>query len=210
MYKNIKLLSFVFFALAIDLSAQTVISEQKWQKNSVVLAEMNKQISDTAEKYNQSGQFPKIAFHEIKYPNDEKEFNELNGYGFILVVALAQDEKDLPLKRVFVSADGKETELKLVNVVLSKNEDTESLVVNTFGQYRMDALYAFPVYLRMRKGDLISEFGLGIEGLKMASFDGNKPGGIKILPDKMPTESGLPKEVSEKFIKSKYPGFFEN
>jgi hypothetical protein len=209
-YKLIKLLPFVFFALAIDLYAQTVISEQKWHKNGVSIAGMDQRISDTAEKFKQYGQIPKIAFYDIGYPRDEKEFDELNGYGFLLVVALAQDEKDLPLKRVFISGEGKEIELKLVKSVLSKNEDAESLTVKTFGSYRMDALYAFPVYLRMRKGDLIVEFGLGGEGLKMAGFDGNKPVGIKILPDKMPTEQGLPNEVSEKFIKREYPGFFEN
>jgi hypothetical protein len=150
------------------------------------------------------------TFYDVKYPKDEKEFDELNGYGFLLVVALAQDEKDLPLKRVFVSIEGKKTELEPVKSVLSKSEDTESLVYKTFGSFRMDALYAFPVYLRMRKGDLIAEFGRGGEGLKMASFDGNKPAIIKILPDKMPTEQGLPNAASEKFIKSKYPGFFEN
>ena len=210
MFKKIKLLSFVLLILAMDSNAQPVISQQKWQKNSVAIAGMNQRISDAAEKFKQYGRIPKIAFYDIGYPKDEKEFDELNGYGFLLVVALAQDEKDLPLKRVFVSEGGKETELKLVKTVLSKSEDTESLVYKTFGAYRMDALYAFPVYLRMKKGDLIAEFGLGKEGLKMASFDGNKPAIIKILPDKMPTEQGLPDAASEKFIKSKYPGFFEN
>lgn len=209
-YKVIKLLPFVLLALAINCYAQTVISEQKWHKTSVSFAGMDKRISDTAEKFKQYGQFPKIAFYDIGYPKDEAEFNELNGYGVLLVVALAQDENNLPLRRVFVSAEGKEIELKLVKSVLSKSEDTESLAVKTFGSYRMDALYSFPVYLRMRKGDLISEFGLDGEGLKMASFDGQKPAGIKILPDKMPTEKGLPTEVAEKFIKREYPGFFEN
>ena len=201
MYKSIKLLSFVLFALAANLSAQTVISQQKWHKNNVSLAGMDQRISDAAEKFKQYGQIPKIAFYDIGYPKDEKEFDELNGYGFLLIVALAQDEKNLPLKRVFVAEDGKVTELKLVKSVLSKSADTESLVYKTFGSFRMDALYAFPVYLRMKKGDLISEFGLGGEGLKMASFDGRKPLNIKILPDKMPTESGLPDAASEKFIK---------
>ncbi len=171
MFKKIKLLSFVLLILAMDSNAQPVISQQKWQKNSVAIAGMNQRISDAAEKFKQYGRIPKIAFYDVGYPKDEKEFDELNGYGFLLVVALAQDEKDLPLKRVFVSADGKETELKLVKTVLSKSEDTEMFSARSIRLiselWRASRFSGFD--LRMKHGDLVAEFGLRQEGAKMAS-----------------------------------------
>jgi len=136
----------------------TVPSETKWHRHAVDNAYMNKRISDAAEQYKEYAPIPRIAFFDIGYPKDRAEFAELNGYGILLVSALSQDPKELPIKRAYVEIGGKQIELKPVKEISVRNQDLTSQVVKTFGEYRTDVLFLIPIYLRFQQGDVLIDF----------------------------------------------------
>jgi hypothetical protein len=206
-------LAFVLF-LAPTIFAQekvvTVISESKWKQNKVNVADMNKRINDAAEQYKQYAPIPRIAFYDIGFPKDKAEFAELNGYGLLLISAMSQSEVELPIKRVYVVVDGQEIELKSLKQILTKEGNSESQIVKTFGLYRTDTLYLFPVYLRVQQADILIDFAQNRNGMKIASFDGEIPDTLKNLPTNIkPTEQKSFDDAMQRFMKREYSGFFE-
>ena len=59
-----------------------------------------------------------MAIYDIGYPKDANEFRDLNGYALLLVAAVSQTKEELPIRRVYISVDGKVRRLDL-NVYLS-------------------------------------------------------------------------------------------
>ena len=206
-------LVFVIF-VAIGVFAQektiTVITETQWDQNKVNVASMNNRINDAAEKYKEFAPIPRIAFYDIAYPKDKAEFEELKGYGLLLISSMSQNEAELPLKKVYSNIDGKEIELKLLKKILSKETKLESQVVKTFGLYRMDAIYLFPVYLETQETELLIDFAKNRNGMKIANFDGETIEVLKSLPNKKNLEQTPLDEPLQRFMKREYPGFFVN
>jgi hypothetical protein len=187
----------------------TVTSESRWHQNKVNVAFMNNRISDAAEQYKEYAPIPRIAFYDIGYPKDKVEFGELNGYGLLLISAISHNEIELPLKRVYAVLNNKEIELKSVKQILTKEGNTESQVVKTFGLYRADTLYLFPVYLRMNRAEILIDFAQNRDGMKMASFNGEMPEILKDLPNTKPFVKKSFAAAIQNFMKREYPGFFE-
>ncbi|MBS1792878.1 MAG: hypothetical protein JSS81_03430 [Acidobacteria bacterium] len=187
----------------------TVSTDEQWHRNRVDNAYMNKQISDAAEQYKEYAPIPRIAFYDIGYPKDAAEFKELNGYGLLLVSALSQDRTELPLKKVYAMVDGRQIELRQIKQVLISVPAEESRTIKTFGSYRMDALYLFPVYLRMRKAELLVDFAANRNGLKLAVFDDDTPEILKDLPKTEPAANKNSDEAINRFMKREYPGYFD-
>lgn len=188
----------------------TVRTESRWHRNKVDNAHMNKRIADAAEQYKEYAPIPRIAFYDIGFPKDKAEFAELNGYGLLLISSLSQNETELPLKRAYAVVDGKEIELKSIREVLIRNNDLTGQVVKTFGEYRADTLFLFPVYLRFQLGEILLDFAQTRTGLKIVSFDGTAPDALKGIPSTKPDEKKAIEEPMKLFMKREYPGYFEN
>lgn len=188
----------------------TVQTDTKWHKNSVDNAYMNKQIAEAAEQYKEYAPIPRIAFYDIAYPKDKSEFAQLNGYGLILISAMAQDENELPLKRVYVVADGKEVELKVLETTLIKETNPKGQVAKTFGLSRADSIFLFPIYLKSSSAELRIDFAKNRNGMKVASFDGVLPVELSGLNGKKPDENKIFNDALKVFMKREYPGYFKN
>jgi len=188
----------------------TVRTESKWHANTVDNASMNKRIADAAEQYKEYAPIPRIAFYDIGFPKDKAEFEELNGHGLLLVSAMSQDESELSIKKVYIIVNGKEIELKTLKQLLVKETDPESRIVKTFGSYRADALYLFPVYLRFEIAELLIDFAANRKGMKIANFEGNDPNLLKFLPRTKPDSKKSIDEPMKRFMKREYPGYFDN
>lgn len=208
MFKYLSFAIFILCVLPLNFLAQG--SESNWHRNKVNVDYINNRIDNLAVQYKEYAPIPKTAVYDIGYPRNAAEFDELNGYGLLLVAALSQTKEELPVKRVYVSFNGSEIELKRLKMILSQSEDKETQTYKTFGAYRMDAIYAFPVYLRMREAVVLMDFGKDQKPMKMASFNGETPDSLRVLPNRMPTAKGYTESVLEKFMKREYPGFFEN
>mgnify|MGYP007037813686 CR=1 FL=1 len=107
----------------------TVTSESRWHRNAVDNAHMNRRIADAAEQYKEYAPIPRIAFYDIGFPKDQAEFEELNGYGILLVSALSQDASELPIKKVYAVVDGREFVLETIREISLKNNNLTSQVV---------------------------------------------------------------------------------
>ena len=128
----------------------------------------------------------------------------------LLVTALCQDSAELPLKRIFVLADGKEQELKLVARVLSKELNSTEQVAKTFGVYRADSIYLLPLFLRLKKSELYADFAAHRTGFRLAEFaPGEVPADVLSLPVKPPSGVESFEQSLIRFLQREYPGFIQ-
>ena len=188
----------------------SVTTPEGWKKQTVDNAYMNKRVADAAEQYKEYAPIPRIAFYDIGYPKDGAEFTKMNGYAILLVSALSQNNEELPIKRTYVSSGGKEIELKKLKEIKIKSGEATSQTVKTFGEYRTDTLYLFPIYLRFRSGQLMTDYAKNRVGMKLADFDGSKPPNLQNLPATVPAERKLSDDVLLRFLKREYPGYLDN
>jgi len=188
----------------------TIQTDSVWHKNTVDNAYMNRQIAEAAEQYKEYAPIPRIAFYDIAYPKDKSEFVQLNGYGLILISTMAQDENELPLKRVYVFKDGKDVELKLLEKTFIKEVNLNGQVSKTFGLFRVDSIFLFPIFLKSSSAELRIDFAKNRNGMKVASFDDVWPVGLSGLNGKKPEENKTFDAEVKVFMKREYPGYFKN
>ena len=189
--------------------AAIAAGQATWRNSPADLEVMDGRLKSAAAKYADEGPYPYFALSDIGYPYDKAEFDKLDGNAVVLITALAQDMKYLPIKRVFVKADDGEFDLKTIRSFSSKIVDTKGEVAVLFGANRTDVLYLLPVYLRLKKAQLLIEFAnLKTEVLNV--FDGNTPAAIVDLPKTKPTGKGPSHGYLETFLQREYPAFFDS
>lgn len=195
------------FLLSAAVFAQTISEKTVWHDNPVNVERINQRLEGYAEKYKSYAPIQRMALYDIGYPHNEEEYNQLDGQAILMITALSQKEGELPLKRVYVIADGKEIELVSIKTFLSKISDAKNQVGVVFGANRVDALYLLPVYLRMKKADVMAEFSNYSSPLKIVSFDGETSEAVKALPNKPPKGKGFSQTFLDTFLKREYPAF---
>jgi hypothetical protein len=194
-----------------------LVSKGTWSDKPVSLEDMNRKIDDAAQEFKDIEAetarerqgvplIPRVAFYDIAYPANAREYAELDGYALMLVTAVSHEKDELPVKRVSLSSGGKMISLEPVMSALSKQK-TGSLAVKIFGPYRMDALYLLPVHLRANKAELLMDFAANRKGFSFGKFDGIVPESIAGLPIKPPKGKGPAKKALTKIIHREYPGF---
>lgn len=188
----------------------TLQTDIRWHTDRVDNAYMNKQITDAAEQYKEYAPIPRIAFYDLAYPKDKAEFARLNGYGLLLISTSSQDENELPLKRVYVVENGKEIALKAFNETLIKETNAKSQIAKTFGLFRADSIFLFPIYLNSPSTELRIDFAKNRDGMRIASFDGIWPVELSGLNGIKPVESKTIDAHLKLFMKREYPGYFKN
>lgn len=199
------LLALMVFATA--LFAQTSV----WHKSTVNNDYINNQWSDLAETFKADLPVPRMAIYDIGYPRSAAEFEKLDGHGLILISAISQDKSFLPVEKVFVTLDGKDVELSLIHSFLAENKDANDKVAAGFGRYRMDAIYAFPVWLRFQPGGVLKvTFKGDTRSLVLNRFSSQMSDAVKALPNRKPKGAMYPSAALEQFMKREYPGYFEN
>ena len=184
-------------------------SASVWRNRPVTPAGMNERIEEAAIKYAANAPIPRIVLYDIGFPNGEKEYAALDGNAVMLLTAVSQTREELPLQRVYVLSDGKEIELKSLNVVLAEIDSNNSPSVKTFGRFRADALYLLPMSLRVKNADLLVSFQSN-RTFKLATFGTPIPEDLKRLVLIKPSGAGPSQTALETFIKREYPSFFEN
>jgi hypothetical protein len=183
--------------------------EPRWNKNPATPERMRQRIEEAAVKYQQHAPIPRLILYDIGYPQDAREYASLDGHAVILLTSLSQERGELPLRRVYVSAGGKEVELKLLKLVLSEQSGAGDVSARTFGRFRADALYLLPLHLRAQAGELLADFALNRAGMKVAAFGTPLPDQISALGIKPPTAAGPSADALAQFIRREYPSFFE-
>jgi hypothetical protein len=170
---------------------------------------MNKRIEEQAHKLQSEQRILRIALFHIAYPRNKEEFDALDGNAVIYVAALAKSRSDFPISQVSVVANGKKILLKLLYSVLSDQTGSTDLSVKVFGPYRMDAIYLFPVQLRLKPADLFVYFSDGTANLKLTTFSANVPPQISNVVTDNTAGKGPSEQVLDRLIREELPGVLD-
>jgi hypothetical protein len=199
--------------LVIAIAAGSVAVGQgptRWHNSKVNNQRINDRWAGLAEEYVSYLPIPKAAIFDIGYPQSRDEFDRMDGYALLLVSALSQTKDELPISRVYVTLDGKDIELAQVHSVLTTAAGLNESVTRGFGAFRMDAMYAFPVWLRFEPGVLQLEYARDKNPVVMTKFTNSVSPMVESLPRRKPAGKSYPAGPVEQFMKREYPGYFEN
>ncbi len=173
-------------------------------------ARMRQRIEKAAIDYAADAPISRIVFYDISFPGDEQEFAALDGNAVMLFTSLSQNRKELPLERVYVLYEGKKIELKLLETVLAEMDSTNTPSTKVFGKFRADSLYLLPMSLYVKNADLHVDFRETKGIFKVGTLGTPLPDELNRLFSLKPSGAGPSQSALEAFIKSVYPGFFQN
>jgi len=144
------------WTLALFLShaafAQT-LTQQPVSQNPVSRADMTGRLEESALETRKSA--PQGAARgssvDFAWASDPAEYRALAKHLLVLVSVVTQDAAELPLRRVYVNIDGRETELvKLSSQLGGVRKGTKTYSV--LGPYREDGFYLAPAGIMMVDG----------------------------------------------------------
>lgn len=178
-------------------------TELKWSKSPSPLTTINKRIDTEAQKLPKAH---RVVYFDIAYPSSPHELIDLDRNAVLLVSAFSHNKRELPLKRVYVNSEGKTIELKIITFMLSIQNHT-SLAAKTFGQYRMDGIYLFPIYLKAKPGNIAADFAKNRDGFVFSEVAVSNMEKLEGLPLSPPSGKGPSPDILQKFIAREFPGF---
>ena len=149
--------------------AQTVKSQSEAQ-DPTTLASVASSLENTAHSLEKNGGLrgSNMQWHS---PANAAEYRALARYVPVLVVVVSQDESELPLKRVYVDADGTTTELQRISSV--RTTDPKNFTSKILGRNRETSYYLIPVALLSSQGKLFADFAVHRTGYQLASLTDN-------------------------------------
>jgi hypothetical protein len=135
------------------------------------------------------------------------EYRSLAKHVLVLVSVVTQDAAELPLRRVYVTVDGKETELTRLSSEL-RDVRKGSKTFSVLGPYREDGFYLAPAGLMMAEGYLQADFAVRRNGFNLYRLPGTPPDFIKSDSNPMPAPDAKPDTpVLKALLQREYRGF---
>jgi len=135
------------------------------------------------------------------------EYRALARHVLVLVSVVTQDAAELPLRRVYVNIDGRETELVRLSSQLSgvrKGSKTYSML----GPHREDGFYLAPAGPMMADGYLQADFAVRRNGFNLYKLPAAPPDFIKADGNPMPGPDAKPETPALKaMLLREYKGF---
>jgi hypothetical protein len=141
------------------------------------------------------------------WASSPEEYRALAKHVLVLVSVVVQDKAELPLRRVYVNIDGRETELVRLSSQLS-GVRTGSTTFSILGPYREDGFYLAPAGSMMADGYLQADFAVRRNGFNLYKLPGTPPDFIKADGNPMPAPDAKPDMPALKAIlQREYKGF---
>jgi hypothetical protein len=125
----------------------------------------------------------------------------------VLVSVVTQDAAELPLRRVYVTVNGEQTELVKLS---SQRRDVGkgSTTFSILGPFREDGFYVAPAGLMMSDGYLQADFAIRRNNFNLYKLPGTAPDFIKADKDPMPARAATPNMPALKALLTReYQGF---
>ena len=203
---------FLVFLLALLLSqsasAQT-LTQRPVAQNPVSPADMTGRLEKSA--IDTAKIAPKGAARgssvDFCWASSPEEYRALAKHVLVLVSVVTQDAAELPLRRVYVNIDGRETELIKLSSQLSavsKGSKTYSML----GPHREDGFYLAPAGSMMANGYLQADFAVRRNGFNLYKLPGTPPDFIKADGNPMPAPDARPETPALKaLLQREYRGF---
>lgn len=189
-------------------NAQT-LTPRPVAQNPVTSAEMTERLEKSAVRTAKSA--PKGAARgasvDFSWPADAEEYRKLAKHVLVLVSVVTQDAAELPLRRVYVDSNGKQTQLTRLSSQRS-SVARESLISSVLGPYREDGFYLAPAGAMMADGHLQADFAVRRIGFNLYRLPGTPPDFIKSDSDPMPAKDARPETPALKaMLQREYKGF---
>jgi hypothetical protein len=205
-------LKFVIGALAL-LLAQPVdaqkLTRRPVSQGAVTPADMTKRLELAAARALTSSLtgVARGAAIDFAWPSDAEEYRALAKHVLVLVSVVTQDAAELPLRRVYVSANGHETELVRLSSWRGKVAK-ESVTFLALGPHREDGFYLAPAGAMMADGFLQADFATRRNNFNLYKLPGTAPDPIKADSDPMPAPGATPEPAALKaMLHREYKGF---
>jgi hypothetical protein len=186
----------LIWALALLLwqpvQAQT-LTQRPVSQGAVTPADMTKRLERSATRTGQSA--PKGAARgssvDFSWPSDPEEYGALARRVLVLVSVVTKDAAELPLRRVYISANGQETELVRLSSQLSAVKKG-SITFAMLGPYREDGFYLAPAGAMIADGFLQADFAIRRSNFNLYKLPGTAPDFIRADHDPMPSPDAKP------------------
>jgi hypothetical protein len=203
---------FLFFLLALLLSqtaAAQTLTTRPVSQNPVSPADMAERLERSA--INTAKIAPKGAARgssvDFCWASSPEEYRALAKHVVVLVSVVSQDLAELPLRRVYVNIDGRETELiKLSSRLSSVRKGSKTYSV--LGPYREDGFYLAPAGSTMTDGYLQADFAVRRNGFNLYKLPATPPDFIRADSNPMPAPDAKPETPALKaMLQREYKGF---
>ncbi|MEA2989974.1 MAG: hypothetical protein QOG83_2685 [Alphaproteobacteria bacterium] len=217
--RHLALTMSAFTLLLVAASAameQPVVPKQKPGPKSVEVRgtyspeRINEDVEEQAKKWQQTHADPalRVPFFKISYARNVNEFAALRRYSVMLLTVLSQKSEELPIKNVYVRANGKDVSLTKVSNWRS-DVAKDMLAYKVYGPYREDGFYIIPTGMMMRDGQMLVDFAVNRYGLVMLQLPGTAaPEATKNFKNLDPDPNSKPDlKALQAYIQYKFPGF---
>jgi hypothetical protein len=164
---------------------------------------MWEKIIHAADEYQRYAPVSRVGFSDITYAASVEEYNELDGYGLLVITVLSQKENELPVKRAYFRDKTRIIEFEKLYQRLFLVPDEYDNIIKVLGKYRADVLYVFPLYFRASEGELVIDFMENRDGFVISKFPLEKDD----LPITPPSSKIVPMAEINKLIKREAPLF---
>jgi hypothetical protein len=204
-----RLLVWLLALFLIQAADAQTLTKRPVSQDPVSQADMTERLEKSA--INTAKSAPKGAARgssiDFCWASTPEEYQVLAKHVLVLVSVVTQDSAELPLRRVYVNIDGKETELVRLSSELSgvrKGSKTFSVL----GPYREDGFYLAPAGLMMAEGYLQADFAVRRNGFNLYRLPGAPPDFIKADGNPMPAPDARPETPALKaLLQREYRGF---
>jgi hypothetical protein len=199
-------------ALAVFVSAAAnaqTLTQRPVSQGAVTPADMTERLEKAAVRTRE--QAPKGAARgssiDFCWPSSVEEYQAIGKYVLVLVSVVTQFAAELPLRRVYVTVNGEQTELVRLS---SQRRDVGkgSTTFSILGPFREDGFYVAPAGLMMSDGYLQADFAIRRNNFNLYKLPGTAPDFIKADKDPMPARDATPNmPVLKALLTREYQGF---
>jgi hypothetical protein len=203
-----RLLIVALAVFATAANAQT-LTQRPVSQGAVTPADMTERLEKAALRTKE--QAPKGAARgssiDFCWPSNVEEYQAIGKYVLVLVSVVTQDAAELPLRRVYVTVNGEQTELVKLS---SQRRDVGkgSTTFSILGRFREDGFYVAPAGLMMSDGYLQADFAIRRNNFNLYKLPGTAPDFIKADKDPMPARDATPNMPALKALLTReYQGF---
>jgi hypothetical protein len=207
---SMRRLLIVVVALFVSTAANAqTLTQRPVSQGAVTPADMTERLEKAAVRTKE--QAPKGAARgssiDFCWPSNVEEYQAIGKYVLVLVSVVTQDAAELPLRRVYVTVNGEQTELVKLS---SQRRDVGkgSTTFSILGPFREDGFYVAPAGLMMSDGYLQADFAIRRNNFNLYKLPGTAPDFIKADKDPMPARDTTPNMPALKALLTReYQGF---
>jgi len=189
-------------------NAQT-LTQRPVSQGAVTPADMTERLEKAAVRTKE--QAPKGASRgssiDFCWASSAEEYRAIGKYVLVLVSVVTQDPAELPLRRVYVTVNGEQTDLVRLS---SQRRDVEkgSTTFSILGPFREDGFYVAPAGLMMSDGYLQADFATRRNNFNLYKLPGTPPDFVRVDNNPMPTRDAVPNMPALKALLAReYRGF---